>query len=60
MATFVRKEDVNPICSHCKRELTTLWFHAVSGDLGKRCVYFCPHCRMVLGVSHRKGLIFGL
>ena len=27
--------------------------------LGKRYVYFCPNCKSVLGVSHRKGFWMG-
>ena len=26
---------------------------------GKRYIYFCPECRKVLGVSHRKGFWMG-
>jgi hypothetical protein len=29
------------------------------GFLGRRYLYFCPHCRKVLGVSHRKGFWMG-
>jgi hypothetical protein len=57
---FERKEEVRPICPHCKAELSAVWFQELSGDLGKRCLYVCPNCRSVLGVSHRKGLTFGL
>ena len=61
MITFERKEDVVPICPHCKKELAKLWFQQVKGDLGKRCIYFCPQCRCCLGVSQRKGIApFGL
>lgn len=56
---FTRKEEIKPICPHCKRELHHVWYHEVKGDLGKRCLYFCPECRACLGVSHRKGLTFG-
>jgi hypothetical protein len=61
MFAFERKEEILPICPHCKKELTELWFHQVKGDLGKRCIYFCPQCRCCLGVSQRKGIApFGL
>ena len=59
MIIFAQKEDVRPICPHCKKEIDTVWFRVLKGDLGKRCLYFCSHCRAVLGVSHRKGLTFG-
>jgi uncharacterized protein with PIN domain len=61
MITFEKKEEAAQICPHCKKELATVWFQQVKGDLGKRCIYFCPECRSCLGVSHRKGIApFGL
>jgi len=61
MLTFERKQEITPICPHCKKELATLWFQQIKGDLGKRCIYFCPECRSCLGVSQRKGIApFGL
>ena len=54
------KKDVFPVCPHCKGDLTELWFQRLKDDLGKRCIYFCPHCRSCLGLSHRKGLTMGL
>ena len=59
MIMFQEKEDVRPVCPHCKREIEVVWFRNLKGDLGKRSLYFCPACRAVLGVSHRKGLTFG-
>ena len=61
MITFEKQDEVSPICPHCKKELATLWFQQVKGDLGKRCIYFCPECKSCLGVSQRKGIApFGL
>ncbi len=53
------KENVQPICPYCSTELETIWQQLLRGILGKRYVYFCPHCRKVLGVSHRKGMWMG-
>lgn len=53
------KPDVLPICPHCSREIMTIWSRKIASTLGKRYVYFCPHCRKVLGVSHRKGFWMG-
>ena len=53
------KQDIEPICPHCNQSLTKLWFRELLGTLGRRYVYFCPHCRKVLGVSHRKGFWMG-
>lgn len=60
MITFEKNDAVMPICQHCKKDLNNIWYREMRGDLGKRCLYFCPHCRSILGVSHRKGLTMGL
>ena len=52
-------EDGQPICPHCSTELRILWMQMISGILGKRYMYFCPHRRKGLGVSHRKGFWMG-
>ncbi len=57
MMSFEKQETETPRCPHCKKDLLVVWYQEMKGDLGKRCLYFCPHCRSVLGVSHRKGLI---
>ena len=59
MMQLETKDDVQPICPHCSMELRILWMQMISGILGKRYVYFCPQCRKVLGVSHRKGFWMG-
>ncbi len=59
MLTFTKNDVANPVCPHCKKELTEVWYREMKGDLGKRCLYFCPHCRSSLGMSHRKGLTLG-
>jgi hypothetical protein len=53
------KNSVQPVCPHCKMELAQVWYRALSGFLGKKYIYFCPHCRSVLGLSHRKGFWMG-
>jgi len=59
MLNLENRDDIQPLCPHCCEELRTLWMQLVRGILGKRYVYFCPHCRKVLGVSHRKGFWMG-
>jgi hypothetical protein len=59
MIAAERKEDVAPVCPHCKTELNVLWFRQIRGFLGRRYLYFCSHCRSCLGVSHRKGFWMG-
>ncbi|MEM7050907.1 MAG: hypothetical protein AAF604_14660 [Acidobacteriota bacterium] len=53
------KTDVRPCCPHCKTDLTTLWFQEMRSVLGRRYAYFCPECRGIVGVSHRKGFWMG-
>ena len=59
MLTLESKEDVQPVCPHCDSELRTIWMRELQGVLGRRYVYFCPQCRKVLGMSHRKGFWMG-
>jgi uncharacterized protein with PIN domain len=59
MLTVEPREDVQPVCPFCQAELHTVWMRELRGVLGKRCVYFCSHCRKVLGPSHRKGFWMG-
>ncbi len=60
MIIVEKKEDVSPICPHCKKELRIVWFQELKRDIGKRCLYFCPECKACLGVFHRKGFMMGL
>ncbi len=59
MMVFQQKEDIKPKCPYCNKEIEKVWFRIMKDDLGKRSLYFCPECKAVLGVSHRKGLTFG-
>jgi hypothetical protein len=59
MIELERAENVNPICPHCSTELGGVLFQDLRGFLGRRFIYFCSHCRKVLGVSHRKGFWMG-
>ena len=53
------RNDVTPVCPHCKHLMTSIWYRQIEGVLGKRYIYFCPGCRSCLGVSHRKGFWMG-
>jgi hypothetical protein len=53
------REDLFPLCPHCKAEIKVVWFRELESLFGKRYIYFCPSCRSVLGVSHRKGFWMG-
>ena len=53
------KEDAQPVGPHGEMELPKAWMRELESVLGKRYIYFCPNCRKVLGVSHRKGFRMG-
>jgi hypothetical protein len=60
MATSIPTEEMpemSPVCPHCSEELPTVWYRRLGAFFGKRYIYFCPYCRKVLGVTHRKGLL---
>lgn len=54
-----KRDDVTPLCPHCKAEIKTIWFREIATTLGRRYIYFCPACHSVLGMSHRKGFWMG-
>ena len=59
MIQIVETENENPICPHCNNELKSIFAKRVESTLGVRFIYFCHFCKMVLGVSHRKGFWMG-
>ena len=59
MIAFTKRDDESPLCPHCKMQISEVYYRELKGDLGKRCIYFCPKCKASLGVSQRKGLTFG-
>lgn len=59
MLELIENNNVDPLCPHCEQSLRSVNFREIRGMLGKRFVYFCPSCRKVLGVSHRKGFWMG-
>ena len=58
---FTKREDQLPVCPHCQADLNQINFRTkgLGWIEGKNVVYFCPHCRKVLGLSHRKGFWMG-
>ena len=59
MVDSEKRDDITPLCPHCKAEIKTVCFQEVASGLGKRYIYFCPACHCTLGVSHRKGFWMG-
>jgi hypothetical protein len=59
MIRLVNKDDVAPVCPHCSATIDELWFRQLRATFGRRYVYFCPKCRKIVGISHRKGFWMG-
>jgi ribosomal protein L37AE/L43A len=59
MIAIEERSDIDPICPHCEKIITTIYMRLIQSFLGKRYLYFCPHCRKTLGVTHRKGFWMG-
>ncbi|MFW6189949.1 MAG: hypothetical protein ACOC7T_05900 [Planctomycetota bacterium] len=60
MAAFPVEEsdDFRPVCPHCEERLDHLLARKLSASfLSRRLLYCCPHCRKIVGVTHRKGLL---
>jgi len=56
---LMTKPEISPICPHCNQALRVVFQQEIHATLGKRYIYFCPHCHKVLGVSQRKGFWMG-
>ncbi len=59
MIQLIEKNEITPICPYCQALINEVWYRGLPTLLGKRYIYFCPQCRKVLGVSHRKGFWMG-
>ena len=59
MIQLKETDRITPVCPHCSGELHTVFMRSLQSVLGRRYIYFCPDCRKVLGVSHRKGFWMG-
>jgi len=53
------KNDETPVCPHCSAVLDKVHCRRLTSTFGKRYIYFCPNCKKVLGISHRKGFWMG-
>ena len=56
--TVVPREDLDPICPHCTQPITEVYYKAKGAGWfilpPRNVVYFCPHCRKVLGMGQSK------
>ena len=55
----VQFTEESPVCPHCGTALDGILARRMQHDLGKAFVHFCPRCKKVLGISHRKGFWMG-
>ncbi len=55
--TVVPREDLDPICPHCTQPITEVYTKAKGPGwflFPKTAIYFCPHCRKVIGFSQSR------
>ena len=47
----VRREDLVPVCPHCESEVPEIYARKPRGPfgIGRGFVFFCPHCRKIIG-----------
>jgi hypothetical protein len=55
---LIDRTDLAPICPHCDAALTEVYRRGTGFPLGegRTLVYFCPHCRRILGFA--QGRVF--
>ena len=48
---FTKREDLLPVCPHCEKDLAEVYTKSRGAPIiqGSNIVFFCPHCRKVLG-----------
>lgn len=59
MLNLYEVTDIKPVCPHCGIEISTVLSRRLKSTFGVKYIYFCEHCKKVLGVSHRKGFWMG-
>ncbi len=59
MISAEERDDINPICPHCNKEIQKVFMKKLESTLGVRFLYFCSKCKKTLGVTHRKGFWMG-
>lgn len=59
MIEIIESTEETPVCPHCERDIFRILAKKIRSALGVRYLYFCNHCRKVLGVSQRKGFWMG-
>lgn len=56
--SVVERPDLTPVCPYCDHDIDEVYAKAKGFPLaqGRTYVYFCPHCRRVLGFA--QGRVF--
>jgi hypothetical protein len=52
----IKRNDLTPLCCHCSKELAEVYAKTKGPGfvVGKDVMYFCPHCRKVLGFAQSR------
>ena len=50
------RDDLVPVCPHCSKELNEVYRKSKGAGfvVGRNSVFFCPHCRKVLGFAQSR------
>ena len=53
---ITKRDDILPRCPHCASDLKEIYSHSkgIGWIAAANTVYFCPHCRKVLGIGQSK------
>lgn len=53
LLNIIRKEELKPRCPYCESDLSDIFYKQKGPGflLSKTAVYFCPHCRKILGIG---------
>ena len=54
----VERNDLNPLCPHCGKELAEIYArkHGVPLIQGRSVLFFCPSCLKVLGFGQERAI----
>lgn len=54
--TVVYRDDLTAVCPHCSHEITEVYARRKGAPYieGRTLMFFCPHCRKVLGFGKER------
>ena len=55
---FVERDDETPVCPHCNLDLREIHVQKRGVPIfqGRTVVFFCPHCKKVLGFGQERAI----